>query len=131
MEGEQTEYVWGVIDFIPDTDFPDIRNKCIIHSNNGACMIIPREDDKVRLYIQLDKKNFTDPSNNRVDKSQMSPLQLLDVCIFRFFFLRNLTYLFLAKVARKSFHPFTFQTPAVFDWWTVYNGTSDQSKSLL
>jgi len=54
MEGEQTDYVWGVTDLIPDTDFPDIRNKCIIHLNRETCMIIPREGNKVRLYsIQL------------------------------------------------------------------------------
>ena len=82
MEGEQTDYVWGVIDFTPDTDFPDIRNKCVIHSNNGTCMVIPREDDKIRLYIQLDSKNGIDTSAmKRVDKSQMSPHQLFDVCV--------------------------------------------------
>jgi len=101
MEGEQTDDVWGVIDFTPNTDFPDIRNICLIHSNNGTCMIIPREDDKVRLYIQLDSKNVADASTIRVNKSQTSPLQLFDV-------------------ARKSFHPYTFQTPEFFDWWTVY-----------
>ena len=95
MEGEQTEYVWGVIDFTPDTDFPDIRNKCVIHSNNGTCMIIPREDDKVRLYIQLDSKNAANPSTIRVDKSQMSPLQLLDVCTCFLCFFRISTHLFL------------------------------------
>lgn len=80
MEGEQTEYVWGVIDFTPDTDFPDIRNKCVVHSNNGTCMVIPREGDKVRLYIQLDSKNGADTSTmKRVDKSQMSAHKLLDV----------------------------------------------------
>ena len=83
MEGEQTEYVWGVIDFTPDTDFPDIRNKCVVHSNSGARMIIPREGDKVRLYIQLDSKNGADTSSTtkRVDKTQTSPHQLFDVCI--------------------------------------------------
>jgi phenol 2-monooxygenase (NADPH) len=130
MEGEQTEYVWGVIDFTPDTDFPDIRNKCVIHSNNGTCMIIPREDDKVRLYIQLDSINTADPSTIRVDKSRMSPLQLFDVCI-HVFFCGISTHLFLEQVAQKSFYPYTFQIPDKFDWWTVYIGTSDQSKSLF
>ena len=130
MEGEQTEYVWGVIDFTPDTDFPDIRNKCVIHSNNGTCMIIPREDDKVRLYIQLDKKNVANTSDNRVDKSQMSALQLFDVSTF-YLFIFLLQNLFLEQVARKSFHPYTFQTPEVFDWWTVYISTSDRPGSLL
>ena len=82
MEGEQTEYVWGVVDFVPDTDFPDIRNKCVIHSNNGTCMVIPREDDKIRLYIQLDRADTS--TMKRIDKSQMSAHHLFDVCT-RFF----------------------------------------------
>ena len=84
MEGAQTDYVWGVIDFTPDTDFPDIRNCCMVHSNNGACMVVPREGDLVRLYIQLDNKN---DSSTRVDKRQISPHQLLDVCAYLSFFL--------------------------------------------
>jgi phenol 2-monooxygenase len=131
MEGEQTEYVWGVIDFTPDTDFPDIRNKCVIHSNNGTCMVIPREGDKVRLYIQLDSKNDADTSTmKRVDKSQMNPYQLFDVCI-RSHRNWNITHLFLEQVAKKSFQPYTFQTPEFFDWWTVYISTSDQSDPHL
>ena len=43
MNLEQTESVRGVIDFTPNTDFPDICNKCVIHSNNGTLMLIPRE----------------------------------------------------------------------------------------
>lgn len=37
-----SDYVWGVVDTIPETDFPDIRNRCAIHSRNGSCMVIPR-----------------------------------------------------------------------------------------
>ena len=80
MEGEQTDYVWGVVDMIPDTDFPDIRNRCAIHSNHGSCMLIPREDDKVRLYIQLESRQGVNVTNGRVDKDQMGPEQLLEVC---------------------------------------------------
>lgn len=80
MEGEQSQYVWGVVDLIPDTDFPDIRNKCAIHSNNGSCMIIPREEDKVRLYIQLDGRDVID-NTGRVDKSKIGPEKILDVLI--------------------------------------------------
>lgn len=79
MEGNQTDYVWGVVDMIPDTDFPDIRNRCAIHSNNGSCMIIPREGDKVRLYIQLDGKEGFDSGNGRIDKTKMEPHKLLEV----------------------------------------------------
>lgn len=63
----------------PDTDFPDVRNRCAIHSNNGSCMIIPREGDAIRLYIQLSGKEALDPSTGRVDRSKISPEKLLEV----------------------------------------------------
>jgi len=91
MEGEQTEYIWGVVDLTPDTNFPDIRNRCVIHSNNGSCMIIPREGDKVRIYIQLDSKYATNAATMRADKGHMSPHQLLDVCTGLFFPLQEQT----------------------------------------
>ncbi|KAI0794575.1 FAD binding domain-containing protein [Fomes fomentarius] len=101
LDGEQTDYIWGVVDMIPNTDFPDIRCKCAIHSNNGSCMIIPREGDKVRLYIQLSDKDVLDPVTRRVDKSKMGPEKLL-------------------QVAEKSFHPFEISTHGEIDWWTLY-----------
>lgn len=64
---------------IPDTDFPDIRNRCAIHSNNGSCMIIPREGDKVRLYIQLAESDAVDSITGRVDKAKIGPHKLLEV----------------------------------------------------
>lgn len=66
---------------IPDTDFPDVRNRCAIHSNNGSCMIIPREADGIRLYIQLSDSDVIDPLTGRVDREKMGPEQLLDVRI--------------------------------------------------
>ncbi|KAK7755886.1 hypothetical protein SLS62_002173 [Diatrype stigma] len=46
-------HVWGVMDGVVNTDFPDIKMKCTIHSEHGSIMVIPRENDMVRLYIQL------------------------------------------------------------------------------
>lgn len=80
MVGEQTNYIWGVIDLVPDTDFPDIRNRTAIHSNNGSCMVIPREGDKVRLYIQLDEKSGLLNEAGRIDKGKATPEHLLEVC---------------------------------------------------
>ncbi|GJJ11380.1 hypothetical protein Clacol_005612 [Clathrus columnatus] len=99
MEGEQTDYIWGVVDTVPDTDFPDIRNKSVIHSNNGSCMVIPREGDKVRLYIQLNEADAI--TNGRVDKNKMTAEKLLEV-------------------AKKSFQPYTLEFPDEIDWWTIY-----------
>ncbi|KAK0634498.1 FAD binding domain-containing protein [Bombardia bombarda] len=46
-------YVWGVMDGVVKTDFPDIKMKCTIHSEHGSIMVIPRENNMVRLYIQI------------------------------------------------------------------------------
>ncbi|KIK75908.1 hypothetical protein PAXRUDRAFT_783815 [Paxillus rubicundulus Ve08.2h10] len=101
MEGGQTDFIWGVVDMIPDTNFPDIRNKTAIHSTNGSCMIIPREGDTVRFYIQLSDRDVVDPASGRVDKSRMSPEKLLEV-------------------AKKTFHPFELRNHQEIEWWTVY-----------
>lgn len=100
MEGEQTDYIWGVLDLIPDTDFPDIRNRCAVHSHNGSCMIIPREGDKVRLYIQLADQDVLD-SKGRVDKSKVGPEKIMEV-------------------ANKSLYPYVMSTSHPIDWWTLY-----------
>lgn len=56
LEGDSANKAWGVMDILLVTDFPDIRVKSFIQSNeNGAVMIIPREGGYlVRLYVELD-----------------------------------------------------------------------------
>ncbi|KAI5956237.1 hypothetical protein KGF54_000712 [Candida jiufengensis] len=96
MEGEQTDFVWGVVDIVPITDFPDVRLRSAIHSkDHGAVMVIPRENDMVRLYIQL-KEVDRDPSTSdakrdfvgkiddklvkskgRIDRSKITPETIL------------------------------------------------------
>ncbi|KAJ5981489.1 hypothetical protein N7522_013910 [Penicillium canescens] len=45
---------WGVLDIVPITDFPDIRQACSIHSQpDGSIMTVPRENRLVRFYIHL------------------------------------------------------------------------------
>ncbi|KAH9057459.1 FAD binding domain-containing protein [Lactarius vividus] len=104
MDGEQTDFVWGVVDIVPSevTDFPDIRNKSAIHSTNGSCMVIPREGDKIRLYIQLSDTDAVNPQTGRVDLGRYDPERLL-------------------KVANKIFRPYTIHAvPDQIDWWTIY-----------
>lgn len=45
-------------------------------------MVIPREGDKVRLYIQLSDKQVVDPATGRVDKCRVTPDLLLQVETF-------------------------------------------------
>ncbi|KAG8672290.1 hypothetical protein FPOAC2_05668 [Fusarium poae] len=99
LQGEASDFIWGVMDIIPKTDFPDIRMRCAIHSaENGSLMVIPRENKLVRLYIQL--KEVTPDASGRADRSKISP----DV-IFR--------------AAQKIIHPYKLDYEYC-DWWTAY-----------
>ncbi|WLF81100.1 hypothetical protein PVL30_004896 [Lodderomyces elongisporus] len=119
MEGEQTDFVWGVLDMVPITDFPDIRSRCAIHSkNSGSVMVIPRENDMVRLYIQLKEvprdertigsqrefmANCDDPkvkTKGRIDRSKITPESIL-------------------KQAQESIKPFKLEMTNL-TWYTAY-----------
>lgn len=52
--GASTDAVWGVLDGVLDTDFPDIWSKVVIQSDTlGSVLMIPRERGLTRLYIEL------------------------------------------------------------------------------
>lgn len=81
MEGDTTDYIWGVLDCVPITNFPDIRSRGAIHSkDSGSIMIIPRERDVVRIYCQLKEVPKLDDSSNRVDRSKITPELILKNC---------------------------------------------------
>ncbi|KUJ13363.1 uncharacterized protein LY89DRAFT_622223 [Mollisia scopiformis] len=117
VEGETTDYVWGVLDIVPITDFPDIRKRCSIHSaSDGSIMVIPREAGLVRLYIQLKKTEHIPETRSaeerendqkqgktagpRVDRSKITPEAILET-------------------ARKIFAPYTLDV-AETQWFTAY-----------
>ncbi|KAF3056019.1 Phenol 2-monooxygenase [Daldinia childiae] len=99
LQGEATDFIWGVLDIIPITDFPDIRMRCAIHSaENGSLMVIPRENKLVRLYIQL--KEVTPDASGRADRSKITPDIILNA-------------------ARKILSPYKIDYEYC-DWWTAY-----------
>lgn len=52
--GSSTDAVWGVLDGVLDTDFPDIWSKVVVQSESlGSVLMIPRERGLTRLYIEL------------------------------------------------------------------------------
>ncbi|KAJ5577451.1 uncharacterized protein N7459_006415, partial [Penicillium hispanicum] len=56
MIGDSSDAVWGVMDMVPRTNFPDIRKKSTVRSGAGNILIIPREGDSenlTRFYIEL------------------------------------------------------------------------------
>lgn len=101
MEGEQSEFIWGVLDMVPDTDFPDVRNKSLVHSNHGSVLLVPREQDRIRVYMQLEDKDIINPATGRVDKERMGPEEMLDV-------------------ARRSLYPYKLIPTTGILWWTLY-----------
>ncbi|KAJ7678679.1 phenol 2-monooxygenase [Mycena rosella] len=99
MQGEATDIIWGVLDARVKTNFPDIKYKCLIHSKSeGSIMIIPREANLVRFYVQLQ----TSEDGKVVSIARDQATQ--DICIAR---------------AKKIFEPFELEFGYV-DWFSVY-----------
>jgi phenol 2-monooxygenase len=98
LQGDSASKAWGVMDALLVTDFPDIRVKTFIQSeNHGAVMLVPREGGYlVRLYIELELLN----ENQRVANLGTS----LDDLI---------------AAAKNIFHPYQIDIKEVA-WWSVY-----------
>ncbi|MBB3664601.1 phenol 2-monooxygenase [Prauserella sediminis] len=97
LEGDATDSSWGVLDVLAVTDFPDIRLKSAIHSEQGSILIIPREGGYlVRLYIELDNDRDGEMLRNRSATPEK-----------------------LAAVANRILHPYSIDVKHV-GWWAVY-----------
>lgn len=57
LHGDAAHQGWGVMDILANTDFPDIRQKCLISSaKEGNVLLLPREGGYIfRMYVELDK----------------------------------------------------------------------------
>ncbi|GAA6001581.1 hypothetical protein JCM10207_006738 [Rhodosporidiobolus poonsookiae] len=98
LEGDSANSLWGVIDVVvADTDFPDIRLKCTVHSKDaGSILVVPRERDLVRFYVQLGSTN----PGERVDRSTLTPEHII-------------------ATAKRIFHPYKLECPFT-DWYSIY-----------
>jgi phenol 2-monooxygenase len=85
VEGDRTNKHFGVMDFIPLSDFPDIRISRVIHSSAGSIMTLPREEGLVRFYVQLGESSA---KANNFDRSKITPDDII-------------------KIARKIMQPYT------------------------
>lgn len=70
--------------------------KCTIHSEHGSIMVIPREDNMVRLYIQI--ASSTDADWNPRKTATEAQVQ---------------------ASAQKILHPYTIEWERV-EWYSVY-----------
>ncbi|KAL1941311.1 hypothetical protein VTO73DRAFT_7523 [Trametes versicolor] len=102
MEGDMSDFIWGVIDIDPDTDFPDARNLGVIHSAEGSMLLIPREGNLLRLYVQLSDADVIDPETGRADKARASPEKVLEM-------------------AQRILRPYRMKPIGDhIRWWTIY-----------
>lgn len=98
LKGAAARQLWGVMDILAVTDFPDVRLKCAIQSaDQGSLLIIPREGGYlVRMYIELDELRGDERAADR-----------------------NLTADTLIAKARAILAPHTLAVHEVA-WWSAY-----------
>lgn len=115
LEGETTDHIWGVCDFVATTDFPDIRKRCAVHSDSGSVMVIPREqiatgEYLTRLYVQVPGEVSKD-EDSQTDKKSADKRKREAV---------TLDYIF--QQARRVFSPYSISIKegTIPDWWAAY-----------
>ncbi|OED35981.1 hypothetical protein AB833_28855 [Chromatiales bacterium (ex Bugula neritina AB1)] len=98
LKGESARQLWGVMDILAVTDFPDIRKKAAIQSaEHGSLLIIPREGGYlVRMYIELCELQ----GDERAGDMGVTPTSLTDK-------------------AREILSPYTLNVKQVV-WWSAY-----------
>lgn len=98
LHGDAAHQAWGVMDILANTDFPDLRRKCLIQSaKEGNILIIPREGGYLfRMYVELDKLNPDERVANR-----------------------NLTADHIIAAANRIMRPYSIDVKEVV-WWSIY-----------
>ncbi|KAF7587890.1 hypothetical protein BBP40_006596 [Aspergillus hancockii] len=121
LVGESMDHIWGVVDLVIDTDFPDIRRRCAIHSPAGSVMVIPREriatgDYLTRLYVQVPEEAVPDPDQTPVNESA-EPLKA-DARVRR----SKVTLESIFQYAANAFKPYYIRPKenGAVDWWAAY-----------
>ncbi len=98
LHGDAAHQAWGVMDILATTDFPDIRQKCLISSQSeGNILILPREGGYLfRMYVELDKLD----KNERVSNRDFSQADLI-------------------AAANRIMQPYSIDVKEVV-WWSIY-----------
>ena len=99
LHGDAAHQAWGVMDILANTDFPDVRQKCLISSaKEGNVLILPREGGYVfRMYVELDKL--------RPDEKAAQ---------------RKFTQEDMIAAANRIIHPYSLEVKEVV-WWSIYD----------
>lgn len=98
LHGDAAHQAWGVMDILANTDFPDVRQKCLIASaTEGNILILPREGGYLfRMYVELDKLN----PDERVSSRKFTSADMI-------------------AAANRIMHPYTIDVKQIA-WWSIY-----------
>lgn len=121
LEGETSDFIWGVIDFVAETDFPDIRRRCAIHSDKGSVMVIPREriatgEYLTRLYVHVQEE--VKPDSDIAAEEGIQGESKSKAKARR----EKITMESIFAQAREVFAPYKIKPrrPDAVDWWAAY-----------
>nr|WGT94077.1 oxepinone-forming flavin-monooxygenase [Boreostereum vibrans]7YJ0_A Chain A, VibO [Boreostereum vibrans]7YJ0_B Chain B, VibO [Boreostereum vibrans]7YJ0_C Chain C, VibO [Boreostereum vibrans]7YJ0_D Chain D, VibO [Boreostereum vibrans] len=94
--GVKTDLHWGIVDAVINSDFPHRWTfGTVLNSEYGGCLIIPRERNMVRLYVQLRAE-----PGKAFDHSKWGPEEIL-------------------VILNKVFAPYTLSYAEPVDWYTI------------
>ncbi|PWY75800.1 putative efflux pump antibiotic resistance protein [Aspergillus eucalypticola CBS 122712] len=118
LVGESLDHIWGVVDLVVDTDFPDIRRRCAIHAPATSVMVIPREriatgDYLTRLYVQVPDEATPDEDQKPVNESTPKDARARR---------SQVTLDGIFHAAAEAFKPYYIRpkTDGAVDWWAAY-----------
>ena len=120
LKGGTSDFIWGVMDFVADTDFPDIRRRCAIHSNKGSVMVIPREriltgEYLTRLYVHL--QDEVNPDSDIADEEGTGGASKTEARARR----EKITMESILTQAQEVLHPYYIKLKRdSVDWWAAY-----------
>ena len=99
LHGDAAHQAWGVMDILANTDFPDVRQKCLISSaSEGNVLILPREGGYIfRMYVELDKLKPDEKAAQR-----------------------KLTQDDMIAAANRILQPYSIDVKEVV-WWSIYD----------
>ncbi|KAF2400507.1 phenol 2-monooxygenase [Trichodelitschia bisporula] len=70
--GSSYDAVWGVLDGLLETTFPDLYSMVIInHAENGSALLFPREKGMTRLYVELKRELRNGPSKKEFSREMV------------------------------------------------------------
>lgn len=128
LHGDTTDHIWGVVDFVIDTNFPDIRKRCAIHSDTGSVMVIPREriasgQYLTRLYVQIKDEVPAAAEGETLDEKAKSSKRRAAITLES-----------ILEQGKRVFAPYkiAIKQGTDVDWWAAYQiGQRMTHKSTL